>query len=134
MFTHPPTLPPHPLEFLYTGASSLHRTKGLPSHWWQLRESSATYSAGALGPSMCTLWLVFWSLGALGVLIVWYCSSYGVANPFSSINPSPNISIGIPMLSPKDSEVHASMLVRLWQSLSGDSYIRLLAARNSWHH
>jgi hypothetical protein len=25
------------LAFLYTGASSLHRTKGLPSHWHQIR-------------------------------------------------------------------------------------------------
>jgi hypothetical protein len=29
------------------------------------------------------------------------CSSYGVANPFSSSSPFPNSSIGVPMLSPK---------------------------------
>jgi len=30
--------------------------------------SSATYAAGTMGLSMCTLWLVVWSLGALGVV------------------------------------------------------------------
>ena len=57
---------PHPLThsclptlaFPYTGASSLHRTKGLFSHWFPTRPSSAPYTAGAMGPSMCTPWLV----------------------------------------------------------------------------
>jgi len=42
----------------YGGASSLHRTKGLPSHWCQIRPSSAIYAAGAKDPTMCTLWFV----------------------------------------------------------------------------
>ena len=46
------------LTFPYTGAFSLHRTKGLSSHWCSTRPSSATYEAGTMGPSMCTLWLV----------------------------------------------------------------------------
>jgi hypothetical protein len=36
----------------YTEALSLHRIKGFPSH------SSATHAAGAIGPSMYTLWLL----------------------------------------------------------------------------
>jgi hypothetical protein len=56
---HPPT---HScflvLAFPYTGASSLHRTKDFSSHWCLRGPSSATYAAGAMGPSMCTLWLV----------------------------------------------------------------------------
>jgi hypothetical protein len=47
------------LAFPYTGASSLHRTKGLSSHWCLIRPSSATYAAGAMGCSMCTLWKTF---------------------------------------------------------------------------
>jgi hypothetical protein len=39
-------------------ASSLHKTQGLPSHWCQIRPSSATYAAGTIGPSMCSLWLL----------------------------------------------------------------------------
>jgi hypothetical protein len=50
---------------------------------------------------MYTLWLVFWSLGAMGLLVGSYCySSYGAANPLSSFSPSPNSSIGIPLLNP----------------------------------
>ncbi|KRX43839.1 hypothetical protein T09_3265 [Trichinella sp. T9] len=47
-----------------------------------------------MGPYVCTLWLVFQSLGALGLC----CSSYGAANPFSSSSPFTNISIGDPLL------------------------------------
>ena len=38
------------LAFPYTGTSSLHRTKGLHSHWWPTRPSSATcdWSQGSL--------------------------------------------------------------------------------------
>jgi hypothetical protein len=54
------------LAFPCTGASNLHWMKGLFSHWCPTRPSSATYAAGAMGPSMCTLWLVVSSLGALG--------------------------------------------------------------------
>jgi hypothetical protein len=46
------------LAFPFTRASSLHRTKGLPSHWCQIRWSSATYAPRAMGHSMCTQWLV----------------------------------------------------------------------------
>ena len=52
VFPHPPS---HSyfttLAFPYTGASSIHRTKGLPSHCCQIRASSAIYAAGV----MCTL-------------------------------------------------------------------------------
>jgi hypothetical protein len=43
------------LAFPYTGVSSLHRTEGLTSHWCLTRPSSATYAAGAMVCSMCTL-------------------------------------------------------------------------------
>jgi hypothetical protein len=39
-----------------------------------------------MSPSVCFLWLVVYSQGALGVLVSSYCcSSYGAANPFSSL-------------------------------------------------
>ena len=51
-------------------------------------------------PSMYTLWLGV-PLSSMGVLVGWYCcSSHGVANPFSSFSPSPNSSIGVPVLIP----------------------------------
>ena len=74
LLSHPPNpcfykgapLPTHPstqsrlsaLAFPYAGSSSLHRTKGFPSHWCQIRPSSAIYVAGGMGSSMWTLWLV----------------------------------------------------------------------------
>jgi hypothetical protein len=88
--SHPPT---HSclsaLAFPCTGALSLHRTKGLTSQGCQIRPSSPKYPAEAMGPFLCTLWLM--SLGALGE---WGsgCSSYGVANPFSSFSPTTSIS------------------------------------------
>jgi hypothetical protein len=44
--------------FPYTGALGLPSTKGLSSYWCLTRPSCATYKAGDMGPSMCTLWLV----------------------------------------------------------------------------
>lgn len=57
---------PHPpihshltaLAFSYAGASSLHRAKCLPSHWCQIRPSSATYTPGDMGLFMCIFLLV----------------------------------------------------------------------------
>ena len=42
-------------------------------------------------------WLVVSSLGDLGVLVGWYCSSCGVANHFSSFSPFTKYSIGVRM-------------------------------------
>ena len=84
----------------YSGASNLHRTKCLTSHWCQIRQSSATYVSRAMEASLYTLWLVVSSLGALGDLISWYfCSSYGVLIHFSSFSPSPSSSTGVLVLS-----------------------------------
>ena len=46
------------LVFPYTEASNTLRPKGLSAHWCSTRPSSATYAARAMGPSMCTLWLI----------------------------------------------------------------------------
>ena len=89
------------MAFPYTGTKTLHRINGLSSHWWTTRSSSATYVAGAMSPTMCTLWLVILSLGALGVLVSSYCcSSYEDFNPFSSLGTFSSSFIGDPVLSP----------------------------------
>jgi hypothetical protein len=51
-------------------------TKYLFSHWCLTRLSSAAYAGGA----MSAPWLIAKYPGALGPLVGWYCSSYGVAN------------------------------------------------------
>jgi hypothetical protein len=50
------TYPPTPL--------SLHRIKGLPSHWCQVKQSSAAYATGTMNPTMCTFcwWFSPWEL------------------------------------------------------------------------
>ena len=85
-----PLLPPH----THTGASSLHRTKDLFSHWCQTRPSSAAYMSGAMGHTMCTPLLVVQTLKAL---VGWCCSSYGNTNTFSFFHPFSNSSIGLTM-------------------------------------
>jgi len=61
----PPTPSPlHTLMFPDTWGSSLGRIKGF-SHWCPTRPTSTTYAARAMGLSMCTLWVVVYSLGAL---------------------------------------------------------------------
>jgi hypothetical protein len=53
-----------------------------------------------MGFTMCTLWLMV-APGTSGGLVGCYCcSSYGVANPFSSFSPFSDSSIDVPVLSP----------------------------------
>jgi hypothetical protein len=104
----------------YPGSSSLHRTNGFPSQRCQIRNPSSTYSAGAMAPSMCTLW--YFSPRELWEL--WLVS----------FSPCPNFSIRVPVLSPNVWLcISASFLVQLWQSLSGNSYNRFLSLCISWH-
>ena len=67
----------------------------------------------------------------MGVLVGSYCcSSYGAANPFSSLGVYPSSSISDHVLCPMDGCEHPPLH---WQSLSEDSYIRLLSASTCWH-
>ena len=122
------------LAFPYIEALSLHRTKGFSSHWCLTRPFSATYMAGAMGPSMCTLRLVVLSLGALEGLVGWYCCfSYGLKNPFSSFSSFSNSSLGTPYSNQWLAASIHLCICQLWQSLSEDRYIRLLSISTSWH-
>ena len=59
MFTQPLTYSHLPaLAFPYTGASRMHRTKGLSSPLCHTRTSTPTYTAGAMSPFKCTHWSV----------------------------------------------------------------------------
>jgi hypothetical protein len=92
----PPPLPPHHPSIPLHCDIKPSQNQGPPHPLMPDKPSPTTSAARAMGPSMCTLWLGVWSLGVLGGLDGWFCcSSYGVANPFSS----PNSSIGVPVLS-----------------------------------
>lgn len=70
------------LAFPYIGALNPIRPKGCSSHWCPTRPSPATYAAGAMGPSMCILWLVVQSPGAPRGLTSWHsCSPNLAATP-----------------------------------------------------
>jgi hypothetical protein len=63
-------------------------TKGLSSHWWPTRPSSAIYATRD---------------SALGVLVSSYCSSsYSVADPFSSLGTFSSSFIRCPVFHPID--------------------------------
>jgi hypothetical protein len=56
---------------------------------------------------MCFLWKVDWSLGALEILVSSYCcSSYGAADPFSSLDTFSTSFIRDPVLLPMDGCEH----------------------------
>jgi len=74
--------------------------------------------------------LVSGSSGVSGWLIMLFF--LWVANPFSFFSPFSNSSIGDPVLSPM-MQSSAYVLVRLWHSLSRNSWISILSASSSWH-
>jgi hypothetical protein len=123
------------LAFPYTGALNTLRPKSYFSQWCPTRSSSATYAAGAMGPSMCILWLVVQSLGAPEGLGGWHCCFlHEAATPPKLLQSLCQLlhqgwhaqSNGWLWASP-------SVLVMLWQDVSGDSHIRLLSASTCWH-
>ena len=60
-----------------------------------------------MSPTMWTLWLVVYSLGALRVLVSSYCCcSYRAANPFSFLGTFSSSFIGDPVISPMDDCEH----------------------------
>jgi hypothetical protein len=67
-FSYSPTPAWAPSHSPYSGVSGLRlqRTKDLPSHWCQIRPSSATYTAGAVDPPIYTLWLMVFVPGSSG--------------------------------------------------------------------
>jgi hypothetical protein len=76
------------LAFPCTGAYELHKTKGLSSHWWPTRPFFAKYATRDT------------ALGRIvgGVLVTsCCCSSYKVADPFSSLGTFSSSFIRSPM-------------------------------------
>jgi hypothetical protein len=61
--------------------------------------------------------------GAFGCLVSWFCSSYGVANLFSSFSPSPNSSTGVPVLNPKILKSKATQRKDCWDIIARKCWI-----------
>ena len=88
------------------------------------KASSAIYAAGAMVPSMCTPWLVVYSLGTLGglvgLILLFFLQCW---KPLQLLQSFPYFLHWDPNAQ-SDSCLWAStsVLVRLWQSLSVDPY------------
>jgi hypothetical protein len=92
MLPNTPTPTSWPWHAPVLGAYNLCKTKGLSSHWWPIRPSSATYAGRDT---------------ALGLLVTSYCcSTYRVADPFTSLGPFSSLSIGDPVFHPIDDCEH----------------------------
>jgi hypothetical protein len=89
----------------YSGALSFHRTKGLPSHWGQIRSSSATVQLEAWIPPRVLFgwWFSPWELWEDWLVNV---LPIGVTNTRRFFSSSPNSSTGVCVLSPKISCEH----------------------------
>jgi hypothetical protein len=84
--THPLLLP-HSGISLYWGIKP-SKDQGLSCHYYPIKPSSAICAAGAMGPSMCTLYFVVQYLGTLGVWLVdIVVLPMGLQTTFTSFSP-----------------------------------------------
>jgi hypothetical protein len=115
---HPPTSTSWPWCSPVLRQIKFARPMGLSFHRWPIRPSSDTYAArdtssgGVLGSSYC-------------------CSTYRVADPFSSLVTFSSSSIGGPVIHPiADCEHLLLVFARPRHSLTRDSYIWVLSAKS----
>jgi hypothetical protein len=119
---------PLPTFFLYEGAPLLTHPfspqwSSIPLHWL-IKSTEDQVSPLPLIPDRVILcYISSWKPGyfhvysVVGGLVLesfgggvgWYCSFYGVANPFSSFSTCLNASIGGPMLSPMVGGLHSHL-------------------------
>ena len=93
----PPSSPPTPTSWPWCSPVLRHikfsRPRGLSFHWWPTRPSSDTYAAK--------------DTSSRGVLVSSYCcSTYRVADSFSSLGTFSSFSIGGPVFPPIDDHEH----------------------------
>ena len=87
LLPYPPTPTSWPWRSPVLGHIEFARPRGLSFHWWPTRPSSATYAARDMSSG--------------GVLVSSYCcSTYRVADPFSSLGTFFSSSIGGPVFHP----------------------------------
>ena len=111
--THSPFLA---LVFPCTGAYNLRKTKGLSSHWWLTRTSVPTRHSATRDTS------------SGGTVSSYCCSSYRVADPFSSLGTFSSSFIGGPVFHPVDDCEHPLLYLPGTGIASQDSYTRVLSA------
>jgi hypothetical protein len=116
----PPTPTSWPWHSPVLGHIKFARPRGLSSQWW---------------PTSHLLLLMQLEIRALGwgggVLVSLYCcSTYRVADPFSSLGAFSSSYIGGPVFHPRDDCEHPLLICQHWHSLILNSYIRVLSAKS----
>jgi hypothetical protein len=138
--THPATPPSRPQIPPHWGIQ-LHRAKGLSSHWCLTRSSSPTWVlhvnslVTGLVPTCVLLGYWFsprelWGICLVDIIVF----PMGLQTPSAPSVLSPSLGTPLGTLwSVQWLWASTSVFARLWQSFSGDSFIRLLSAHSSWH-
>jgi hypothetical protein len=109
------------LSFPCTGVYDLCNTKCLFSHWWPTRPCSATYATRDTARGE-------------GVLVSSYCcSSYRVADPFSSFGTFSSSFIKGPVLHPIVDCEHPLLYLPGIGIASQERAVRVLPAKSIWH-
>ena len=117
------------LAFPNNGASNTLRPKGLSSHLMSIQQDQPLphmWPAPWVPPFVFFGWWYspqeLWGVWPVNTV----ASSVGAATPLSSFSPFYNSSIRDPLAQSNGwLQASSSVFVRLWQSLSGDSHIRL---------
>lgn len=81
---------------------------------------SATHEAKVMDQSLCILWVMVLSLGAL---VGWYCCSHVAANPFSSINFFSKFFLSNPILSSMGGSWHSTQYLSCSDQTSQETAI-----------
>jgi hypothetical protein len=120
LLPYPPAPTSWPWHYPVLGHIKFAIPRGLSSQWRLTRPSSATYAARD---------------ASSGVLVSsYYCSTYRVADLFSSLGAFSSFSIGGPVFHLiRWLWASTSVFARYWHSLTRDSYIRVLSAKSFWH-
>jgi hypothetical protein len=118
LLPYPPTPPSWPWHSPVLGHIKFAIPRGLSSQWWPTRPSSATYAARDM---------------TSGVLVSSYCcSTYRVADPFSSLGTFSSFSIGGSVFHPIDDCEHP-LLYLPGTGIASYSYNRIPSAKSFWH-
>jgi hypothetical protein len=137
VFPHPPTHSRIPaLAFPYTAASSLHRScPPIDVQQDHLLLYICSWIHGCLYVYSLVGVLVPGSSGGGGVAgwLIFLFFLWGLQNPSAPSVLSLTPLLGTHAQSHGCVRASASVFVRLWESLSGDSYVRLLSGSTSWH-
>ena len=119
LLPYPSTPTSWPWHSPVLGHIKFARPRGLSSQWWSTRPSSATFAARDTSS---------------GLVSSYCCSSYRIADPFSSLGNFSSSSIGGPMFHPIDDCEHPLLYLPGTGIASQETaIIKVLSAKSCWY-